>query len=123
MFCSSSLYHTGVRLAQVKRQVAAWLVLPEVVAPAEDEVGFGVKRGAHLTKPAIAAGAFQAVLMPVLVQGLQQVAVLDLPAAAGAAFWLGVRLDGEHLYTCGIEKWEKMVKPDRLRLIFSTTPM
>lgn len=39
--------------------------------------------------------------MPVLIEGLQQVAVLDLPVAAGTAFWLGVRLDGEHLYTCG----------------------
>lgn len=40
--------------------------------------------------------------MPVLIEGLQQVAVLDLPVAAGTAFWLGVRLNGEHLYT-----WEK----------------
>lgn len=83
---------------------AARLVLPEVVTPAEDEVGFGVQCGAHLAEPAVAAGAFQAVLMPVFVQGLQQVAILDLPVAAGAALWLGVRLDGEHLYTCGTEK-------------------
>lgn len=40
--------------------------------------------------------------MPVRIEGLQQVAVLDLPVAAGTAFWLGVRLNGEHLYT-----WEK----------------
>lgn len=38
--------------------------------------------------------------MPVLIEGLQEVAVLDLPVAAGTAFWLRVRLDGKHLYTC-----------------------
>lgn len=77
-------------------------LLPQVVPPTEDEVGFGVERGAHLAQPAVAAGALQAVLVPVLIKGLQQVAVLDLPVAAGTAFWLGVRLDGEHLYT-----WKK----------------
>lgn len=40
--------------------------------------------------------------MPVLIESLQQVAVLDLPVTAGTAFRLGVRLDGKHLYT-----WEK----------------
>ena len=30
--------------------------------------------------------------MPVFIEGLQQVAVLDLPVAAGTAFWLGVHL-------------------------------
>lgn len=77
---------------------------PQVVPPAQDEVGLGVERGAHLAQPAVAAGALQAVLVPVLVQGLEQVAVLDLPVAAGAAFWLGVRLDGEHLDALGKEQ-------------------
>lgn len=73
-------------------------ILPQVVSLAEDEVGFGVQGGAHLAQPALAAGTLQAVFMPELIQGLQQIAVLDLAVAASAAFGLGVRLNGEHLY-------------------------
>jgi hypothetical protein len=40
--------------------------------------------------------------VPVFIQGLEQISVLNLPVAAGTALWLGVRLDGEHLYT-----WEE----------------
>lgn len=87
-----------------------WRLLPEVVPPAQDEVGFGVERGAHLAQAAVAAGTLEAVLVPVLVQGLQQVAVLDLPVAAGTAFWLRVRLDGEHLYTYNNEKRVKTMR-------------
>lgn len=74
-------------------------LLPQVVSSAEDEVGFGVEGGAHLAQPALAAGTLQAVFMPELIQGLQQVAVLYLAVAAGAAFGLGVRLNREHLYS------------------------
>lgn len=40
---------------------------PQVVTPAQDEVGLGVERGAHLAQAAVTAGALEAVLVPVLV--------------------------------------------------------
>ena len=60
-------------------------LLPQVVPATEDEVGFCVEGGAHLPQAAVAAGAFQAVLVPVLLDGLQEEAVADalLTAAAG----------------------------------------
>ena len=50
---------------------------PEVVPPAEQQVGLGEERGAHLAQAAVAAGALEAVLVPELVQGLQQVPLPD----------------------------------------------
>lgn len=93
---SRRLHHVSV----VSDNIQPVALLPQVVSSAEDEVGFGVEGGAHFAQPALAAGTLQAVLMPELIQGLQQVAVLYLAVAAGAAFGLGVRLNGEHLYSC-----------------------
>lgn len=74
---------------------------PQVVSAAQDEVGLGVEGGAHLAQAAVAAGALEAVLVPVLVQRLQQVAVLDLAVTAGATFLLPFGLDGQHRHACG----------------------
>ena len=46
---------------------------PEVISLAEDEVPLGEERGADLAEAAVAAAALEAVLVPVHVQGLQQV--------------------------------------------------
>ena len=83
---------------------------PEVISLAEDEVPLGEERGADLAEAAVAAAALEAVLVPVHVQGLQQVPgtisrvsgaepllpvarnlspVLDLLAAAGALLRAG----------------------------------
>lgn len=56
----------------------------EVVPLAKDQIRFGVERGAHLAKPAIAAAALEAVFVPEEVQGLQKEALRDGFAAAGA---------------------------------------
>lgn len=72
---------------------------PQVVAAAQDEVGLGVEGGAHLAQAAVAAGTLEAVLVPVLVQRLQQVAVLDLAVATCTAFLLPFGLDGQHRHT------------------------
>lgn len=82
---------------------------PQVVTPAQDEVGLGVESGAHLAQAAVAAGTLEAVLMPVLVQRLQQVPVLDLAVAARAALLLPFWLDGEHRHTCDGEtdRWAR----------------
>ncbi|TNN86630.1 hypothetical protein EYF80_003098 [Liparis tanakae] len=45
----------------------------KVVPATEDEVGFRVEGGAHLPQAAVTAGTFETVLMPVFVQGLEQV--------------------------------------------------
>lgn len=66
---------------------------PQIVSAAEDEIGLRVQGGAHFPQSAVAAGALQAVLMPVLVQGLQKIPVLDLSVAASTTFRLGVWLD------------------------------
>lgn len=75
-------------------------VLPQVVPATEDEVGFRVEGGAHLPQAAVAAGALQAVLVPVFVQGLEQVAVFNLAIAARAPLLFPFGLDGEHRHTC-----------------------
>ena len=75
-------------------------LLPQVVPATEDEVGFCVEGGAHLPQAAVAAGAFQAVLVPVFVQGLEQVAVFNLAIAASAPLLFPFGLDGEHRHTC-----------------------
>lgn len=74
--------------------------LPQVVSTTEDEVGFRVQGGAHLPQTAIAAGTFETVLMPVFVEGLEQVAVFNLAIAASATLLFPFGLDGEHRHTC-----------------------
>lgn len=74
---------------------------PQVVAAAQDEVGLSVEGGAHLAQAAVAAGTLEAVLMPVLVQRLQQVAVLDLAVATRTALLLPFGLDGQHRHAFG----------------------
>lgn len=68
--------------------------LPQVIPAAQDEVGPGVEGGAHPAQAAVAAGALEAVLVPVPVQRLQHEAVPDLPVAAGAAPRLLSGLEG-----------------------------
>lgn len=74
--------------------------LPQVVPATEDEVGFRVEGGAHLPQAAVAAGTFETVLVPVFVQGLEQVAVFNLAIAASAPLLFPFGLDGEHRHTC-----------------------
>lgn len=57
---------------------------PKVVPLAEDEVRLRVERGPHFAEPAVAAPALEAVLVPEEVQGLEEVALGDGLAAAGA---------------------------------------
>lgn len=57
---------------------------PEIVPLAQDQVRLGVQGGADLPQSAVAASAFEAVFMPVEVEGLQEVALGDGLAAAGA---------------------------------------
>lgn len=73
--------------------------LPQVVPATEDEVGFCVKGGAHLPQTAVAAGALETVLMPVFVQGLEQVAVFNLAIAASTPLLFPFGLDREHRHT------------------------
>lgn len=80
--------------------------LPEVVPAAQDEVGPGVEGGAHAAQAAVAAGALQAVLVPVPVQRLQHEAVPDLPVAAGAAPRLLPGLEGHQRHTWWGTQWE-----------------
>lgn len=98
---------------------------PQVVTPAQDEVGLGVECGAHLAQAAVTAGTLEAVLMPVLVQRLQQVPVLDLAVAACTALLLPFRLDGEHGHTCNgktdrqgsdLELWQTLLQGTGVRL-------
>lgn len=74
--------------------------LPQVVPATEDEVGFRVQGGAHLPQAAVTAGTFETVFMPVFVQGLEQVAVFNLPIAASTPLLLPFGLDREHRHTC-----------------------
>ena len=57
---------------------------PEVVAAAQDQVRLLVECGPDLSEPAVAGAALEAVLVPELVDGLEQVSVCDGGAAAGA---------------------------------------
>ena len=52
-------------------------IVPEVVSLAEDEVCFGEESGSHFSQTTSAAGAFEAVLVPVLVHGFQQESLID----------------------------------------------
>lgn len=72
---------------------------PQVVPATEDEVGFRIEGGAHLPQAAVTAGTFQTVLMPVFVQGLEQVAVFNLAIAASTPLLFPFGLDGEHRHT------------------------
>lgn len=58
--------------------------LPEIVPPAELPAQLVVEAPAHLAKPAAAQVAAEAVLVPVLVDGLQEIAVPDVLLAAPA---------------------------------------
>ena len=49
------------------------LRIPEIVPATQDEVSFGEKRRADLAESAVAAAAFQAILVPVQLQRLQEV--------------------------------------------------
>lgn len=81
-------------------RACALACLPQVVPATEDEVGFRVEGGAHLPQAAVAAGTFETVLVPVFVQGLEQVAVFNLAIAASAPLLFPFGLDGEHRHTC-----------------------
>lgn len=53
------------------------MILPEIVPPTKEEVSLSEEGGAHLTEAAVTAGTFEAVLVPVLFQGLQEEPVRD----------------------------------------------
>jgi len=63
-------------------------VLPEIVSPTEQQVGLGEERRSDLAEPAVAARALEAVLVPVAVDGAQQVALGDDAAASGTLLHL-----------------------------------
>lgn len=50
-------------------------IVPEIVPPAEDEVGFSVEGGSHLAKTTVTTTTLEAVFVPEHVQRLQQVPV------------------------------------------------
>lgn len=58
--------------------------VPEIVPPAELPAQFVVEAPAHLAEPAAAQVAAEAVLVPVLVDGLQEIAVPDVLLAPPA---------------------------------------
>lgn len=63
------------------RAVAGVAEKSQVVSLTEDEIGLGVERRADLAEPAVAASAFQAVLVPVHVQRFQKISLCNhLPA-------------------------------------------
>lgn len=51
--------------------------LPEVVTSTQEQVGLSEEGGANLSQSAVATGTFQTVLVPELVEGLQQVPLSD----------------------------------------------
>lgn len=61
-----------------RRQEGCEGCLPEVVPPAEFPAQFVVEAPAHLAQPAAAQVAAEAVFVPVLVDGLQEIAVPDV---------------------------------------------
>lgn len=63
---------------------AAWREVPEIVPPAELAAQLVVEAPPHLAQPAPAEVTAEAVLMPVLVDGLQEVAVPNVLLAAAA---------------------------------------
>lgn len=67
--------------------------LPQIVSATKDKVSFRVQGRTHFSQTAVTAGTLQAVLMPVFVQCLEQIPVLDLSVAASTTFRLGVWLD------------------------------
>ena len=67
------------------------VVSPEVVPTTQQQVGLGEEGGADLTEATVAAAALEAVFMPVLLHGLQQVAVRDLLATPDALPTLDAR--------------------------------
>lgn len=51
--------------------------LPEIVPPTEEKVGLSEESGPHLTEATVTAGTLEAVLVPVLLQSLQEESVRD----------------------------------------------
>ena len=49
------------------------LDLPEVISLAKNEVSFGVERRADFAQSTVTAATFQAVLVPVHVQGFEEI--------------------------------------------------
>ena len=74
------------------------LIVPEVISPAEDQVGSCVESGAFLTEATITAGTLETVFMPVSVYSLEHEAVLDPPLAAGTALRLSICIKIHYLY-------------------------
>lgn len=66
--------------------------LPKIVALAEDEVSLGEEGRADLAEATIAARTFEAILVPHLVEGLEQVTLAYDLVAAEAFGWLAVRM-------------------------------
>lgn len=48
------------------------MIIPEIVPPTEEEVSLSEEGGPHLTEATVTAGTLEAVLVPVLLQGLQE---------------------------------------------------
>lgn len=59
------------------------IALPEIVTSTQDQVGLLVERAAHLAQSAVAGAALETVLVPELVDRLQQESVCDGGATAG----------------------------------------
>ena len=57
---------------------------PQVVSFAQHQIPFGVQSRPHFAQSTVAAAALQAILVPKLVQSSQQIAILDVFAAASA---------------------------------------
>lgn len=66
------------------------LIVPEVISPAEDQVGPCVESGPFLTQTTVTAGTLETVFMPVSAYSLEHEAVLDPLLAASTAFRLSI---------------------------------
>lgn len=72
---------------------------PQIVAFAQHQIRFDVQRRTHFAQPTVTAAAFQAILVPVHVQGAQQEPIVNGFAAFGARLMgqravVGRRQDG-----------------------------
>lgn len=91
--CESSSAGRAEQIPQVCQQTEGGCDLPQIVSATKDKVGFGVQGRAHLPQATVTTGTFQAVFMPIFVQGLQKISVFNLTVAASTTFRLGVWLD------------------------------
>ena len=91
--CESSSIGKAEQISRVCQRVEEGRDLPQIVSATKDKVGFGVQGRAHLPQATVTAGTFQAVFMPIFVQGLQKISVFNLTVAASTTFRLGVWLD------------------------------